>query len=199
MRRFTGGFQPKNKKPKDKRPKIKSDGNVAQKETAFETLVNMVNHLDARIRKLEYPPIPDLKVKRLHPDAQLPTRGTDGSAGLDMYSIEDVEIQPDGIGMLRTGIAMEMPPGYYGLLLTRSSTGKRMVRLSAGANAAPDNDYRGEILVYLTNDGIYPWQIRTGDRIAQVVVSPYLPCNVVEVDELSETQRGSGGFGSTGR
>lgn len=148
--------------------------------------------------KKQEPPV--LKIKRLHPDAILPTRGSDGSAGLDLYSVEnDMVINPGDNATIHTGWAMEMPPGYYGLLLTRSSMGARMVRLSAGANAAPDNDYRGEILVVLTNDGIYPWMIRKGDRIAQVVVSPYLDCGVREVDELSKTKRGDGGFGSTGR
>ena len=179
MRRFNGGYQPKAKRPEAKQA-VRNDGNVAQSTG------------------IEHPGTSILKVKRLHPDAVLPTRGTPGSAGLDLYAIEDVEIQPDGIGEMHTGIAMEIPAGYFGLFLTRSSTGKKMVRLSAGANAA-DEDYRGELMVYLTNDGIYPWHVHKGDRVAQIVITPYLPCVVMEVNELSETQRGAGGFGSTGR
>ena len=205
MRRFNGGYQPKTKKPEVKQA-VKNEGNVAQSPELDEIRGMVERHdtllseLSNIVAELEHPGTPILKVKRLHPDAVLPTRGTEGSAGFDLYALEDVEIQPDGIGEIHTGIAMEMPKGnYYGLLLTRSSMGKRMVRLSAGANAAPDNDYRGEIVVYLTNDGIYPWPVRKGDRIGQVVVSEYLPCEVVETDELSETQRGAGGFGSTGR
>jgi len=140
-----------------------------------------------------------LKCKKLSPDAVIPTRGTEGAAGLDMYAVEDVLIHPGTVGEIHTMIAMEMPPEYFGLLLTRSNMGKRMVRLSAGANAAPDNDYRGEMIVYLTNDGIYPWQIKKGDRVAQVVVLEYLACDAVEAQELSKTKRGTGGFGSTGR
>lgn len=143
-------------------------------------------------------PIVILKIKRLSPDAVLPTKGSSGSAGLDLYSIEEMEIPPDGHAQLHTGIAMEIPEEHFGLILTRSNMGSRMVRLSAGANAA-DEDYRGDIRVDLTNDGIYPWHIHKRDRVAQIVITPYLPCVPVEVDELSKTERGTGGFGSTGR
>lgn len=199
MRRFNGGYQPKAKRPEAKQA-VKNDGNVAQitPEEIRERIEKRTEMLEDLFRKIENYPFPVLKVKRLHPDAVLPTRGTPGSAGLDLYAIEDVEIQPDGIGEMHTGLAMETPPGYFGLILSRSSTGKNMVRLSAGANAA-DEDYRGELMVYLTNDGIYPWHVHKGDRVAQIVITPYLPCVVREVDELSETQRGAGGFGSTGR
>lgn len=187
-----------------KRPENRNNGNVADDDLDLIGIRKMVQKHEEMLSKLDeilaqLSDVPLLKVKKLCPDAIVPTRGSDGSAGLDLYAMDDVEIQPDGIGVIHTGIAMEMPPKHYGLLLTRSSMGTKMVRLSSGANAAPDNDYRGEIMVVLTNDGIYPWHIHKGDRVAQVVVSPYLPCEVMEVDELSETQRGTGGFGSTGR
>lgn len=194
MRRFNGGYRPKAKQA------MKNNGNAMEKlQSVVERHGMLIDELADIVAGLEHPGVPILKVKRLHPDAVLPTRGTPGSAGLDLYATEDVEIQPDGIGEIHTGIAMETPEGFFGLMLTRSNTAKRMVRLSAGAYAAPDNDYRGELMVYLTNDGIYPWNVRKGDRVAQIVITPYLPCEVMEVDELSETQRGTGGFGSTGR
>lgn len=191
------------KRPESRMEAVSNNGNVADDDLDLIGIRKMVQKHEEMFDRLDeilaqLSDVPLLKVKRLHPDAVLPTRGTPGSAGLDLYAIEDVEIQPDGIGEMHTGLAMEIPPGYFGLFLTRSSTGKKMVRLSAGANAA-DEDYRGELMVYLTNDGIYPWPVHKGDRVAQIVITPYLPCVVREVDELSETQRGAGGFGSTGR
>ena len=139
-----------------------------------------------------------LKCKRLSEDAILPTRGSDWSAGLDLYSTEEVEIRPGDIVGFHTGWAMEIPKGYFGHLVTRSSLGMAGVRIAAGANVI-DSDYRGEVIAYITNDGIYPRHVRKGDRIAQVVVVPCLYLDVVESEELSETKRGTGGFGSTGR
>lgn len=139
-----------------------------------------------------------LKVKRLSPDAVLPTRGTAKSGGLDIYATDDYEIRSGNVQMMGTGIAIEIPEGHTGLLLTRSSTGKHMVLLSSGANLI-DEDYRGELKVCLMNLGEYEWKIHKGDRIAQLAIIPCCYCEAVEVDELSETQRGEGGFGSTGR
>lgn len=140
---------------------------------------------------------PKIKVKRLRENSVIPTRGTAWSGGLDLYSEENVTLWPGDIKGFQTGICIEIPYGYCGFLLTRSSLGKYGVRLAAGANLI-DADYRGEIMVYLRNDGEYPWTVRKGNRIAQLVIAPYLDCYLVEVDELSETERGAGGFGSTG-
>lgn len=139
-----------------------------------------------------------LKVKKLREDAAIPERGTTGSAGLDIYSVEDCQLWPGDIRCLNTGIAMEIPNGYFGLLMTRSSMGKNGVRLSSGANII-DADYRGEIMVCLRNDGEYLWPIKKGERIAQLAIVPYLDCIMVIADELTPTMRGNGGFGSTGR
>lgn len=140
---------------------------------------------------------PKLKVKRLSDDAVTPTRGTDGSAGLDIYSTEALTIFPGDIVAVHPRVAMEIPPCHYGELVTRSSLGRRGIRLAAGTNII-DSDYRGEIVVYLINDGVYPYKIEKGDRIAQIVITSYLPCAVEEVADLTETNR-KGGFGSTGR
>ena len=139
-----------------------------------------------------------LPVKRTHPDAKVPTRGTKGSGGLDLYSTEDVVIGSGDIVGIDTGVAFEIPDGYCGLLMTRSSMGRNGIRISAGANCI-DADYRASLLVHLTNDGVYPWHVNKGDRIAQLVLVPVLMAEPFEVEELSQTQRGGGGFGSTGR
>lgn len=140
----------------------------------------------------------NLKVKKLHPDACLPTRGTPGSAGLDLYAIKDVEMRPGDITAIHSGIAVQIPWNYCGLLMTRSSFGKQGVRIAAGTNCI-DADYRGEIIIYLRNDGEYPWKIHKGDRVAQLVIVPYFHMESEWAEELSETKRGANGFGSTGR
>jgi dUTP pyrophosphatase len=138
-----------------------------------------------------------LKIKICREGAKLPTKGTPGSAGLDIYATEDITVRSGDITEILTGLTMEIPAGYFGLLATRSSMGRRGVRIAAGCNIV-DSDYRGEVLVYLRNDGLYEWQIHKGDRVAQLVIAPYLPMIPVEVEELSETDR-KGGFGSTGK
>ena len=157
----------------------------------------LIEEWEKKIEELTRPRVPILKVKRLHPDAVLPTRGTPGSAGLDLYAIGDVRIGPEDIIMIRTGLAFEIPAGYFGMLVTRSSLGRDGVRVAACTNII-DSDYRQEVLVYMRNDGIYPKPIRKGDRYAQIILVPVLMAEVVEADELSETSR-TGGFGSTGR
>ena len=138
-----------------------------------------------------------LKIRICREGAKLPTKGTPGSAGLDIYATEDITVRSGDITEILTGLTMEIPAGYFGLLATRSSMGRRGVRIAAGCNIV-DSDYRGEVLVYLRNDGLYEWQIHKGDRVAQLVIAPYLPMIPVEVEELSETDR-KGGFGSTGK
>ena len=153
--------------------------------------------MDRWKNKREQMPMPQLKIKKLEDGASLPSRGTPGSAGLDLYSVSDMTVKPGDIAEIHTGISMEIPSGYYGLLATRSSMGRRGVRIAAGANIV-DADYRGEVVVYLINDGVYDWTIRRGDRVAQIVITPYLDMQVVLVDELTKTDR-KGGFGSTGK
>jgi dUTP pyrophosphatase len=140
---------------------------------------------------------PSLKIRLCREGAKLPTKGTSGSAGLDIYATDDITVRPGDIAEMLTGLTMEIPAGYYGLLATRSSMGRRGVRIAAGCNIL-DSDYREEVLVYLRNDGVYDWEIHKGDRVAQLVIVPYLPMIPVEVEELSKTDR-KGGFGSTGK
>lgn len=198
MRRFAGGFQPKNKKPKDAKQRIRNDEDAVVRRTVLEKLVDNVNDLIERVKRLEHPTRPVPKVKKLMPKAMLPTRGTSGSAGLDLYSIEHVTLWPGDVKEIHTGIAMQIPKGHCGIVMTRSSYAKKAVRNAGGATLV-DEDYRGEIKVYLRNDGEYAFSIDKGDRVAQMVIIPYSACDVIEVEELNETQRGSGGFGSTGR
>lgn len=149
-------------------------------------------------RQKEKKPENTFKVMKLDPRAKLPTRGTADSAGLDLYAIEEMAIPPEAIVSARTGLAMEIPKGHFGQLCTRSSMGKSGVRIAAGVNII-DADYRGEVLVFLRNDGIYEWHVHQGDRIAQIVICRDEGFSPVLSESLSETARGAGGYGSTGR
>ena len=140
-----------------------------------------------------------MKFKKLTTTAITPTRGSPNSAGLDLYADSDVLVSSGASVMLGTGIAIEIPQGHVGLVAIRSSVGKAGVAL-ANSVGVIDSDYRGEIKLCLTytagNGGHY---IRKGQAIAQLVVMPYLHVELVEVDALSTTERGAGGFGSTGK
>lgn len=139
-----------------------------------------------------------IKVSKLHPAAVLPTRATSGSAGFDLYAIESAEIQPLPGGVtLRTGIAVELPPGYEMQIRGRSGLAFREdIFLHLGTI---DQDYRGEVLIRLWNLGAAPFKIAPGDRIAQAVIQRIEPVYLTEVSEISDTERGAGGFGHTGR
>ena len=139
---------------------------------------------------------PLLKVKKLHPDAKLPKRGSVSAAGLDLYSLEDVELKPQERKLISTGIAVEIPEGYFGLIKDRSGFAvKHGLHCLAGV---VDSDYRGEVKVVLINLGNEPVKIEKHTRIAQMIIIPYLDVKVVEVDELSDSERQDKGFGSTG-
>jgi dUTP pyrophosphatase len=139
-----------------------------------------------------------MKFKKLTTTAITPTRGSPNSAGLDLYADADVLVSSGASVMLGTGIAIEIPTGNVGLVFIRSSVGKSGVSL-ANSVGVIDSDYRGEIkllLVYTAGNGGH--YIRKGQAIAQLVVIPVLPVELVQVDALSPTERGDGGFGSTG-
>lgn len=138
---------------------------------------------------------PQLRVKRLVPEAILPTRGTYGSAGLDLYSTHDLYLRPEYRAHVQTGIAVEIPDGYVGDIRPRSSLSKQGVHCYYGTI---DSDYRGEILVILHNLGSERIDLKAGSRIAQLVLVTSPRFLVVEAEELSNTVRGSNGFGSTG-
>ncbi len=142
-----------------------------------------------------------IKVKFLRPGAQLPTYGTEFSAGADLYACleECVTIAPGETKKIPTGIAMEIPVGYAGLIYARSSLGTKRGLAPANKVGVVDSDYRGEFLVFLHNHGTEPQTIEHGDRIAQVVITPVFTPGFIEAEELADTQRGTGGFGSTGK
>ena len=142
-----------------------------------------------------------IKVKLLRPGAKLPTYGTEFSAGADLYAcIEaDVVIGPGETKKIPTGIAMELPIGCAGLICARSSMGTKKGLAPANKVGVVDSDYRGEFLVFLHNHGAEAQTISHGDRIAQLLVTPVFTPGFIEAEVLSDTLRGDGGFGSTGR
>jgi dUTP pyrophosphatase len=140
-----------------------------------------------------------LLVQRLDPKAVLPRRATPGSVGYDLYAVESVTIAPFSFQKIRTGIACAIPPGCYGRIAPRSGFAvKQGVSVLAGVI---DPDYRGEIMVCLANyaGGVGAVHVDPGDRIAQLIIERCEVPPVVEADSLDETERGDGGFGSTGR
>ena len=142
-----------------------------------------------------------IKVKKLRQGAHLPTYGTEFSAGADIYACleEAVTILPGETGKIPTGIAMELPAGTAGLIYARSSLGTKRGLAPANKVGVVDSDYRGEFLIFLHNHGSEPQTITHGERIAQLLVTPVFTPGFVEAAELSDTARGTGGFGSTGK
>lgn len=136
-----------------------------------------------------------MKIKFLTDTAMPPVRGTDGSAGLDLSSDEEVIILPGESQMIKTGVAVQLPPGTFGLLTHRSSLAAKLSTVSS--LGIIDSDYTGEIKVILFNHSKDGVQICQGDRIAQLIVVPYKNGPLMIVDDLQETKRGAGGFGST--
>ena len=142
-----------------------------------------------------------IKVKKLRQGAQLPTYGTEFSAGADLYACLEapVTIAPGETKKIPTGLAMEIPVGHAGLIYARSSMGTKKGLAPANKVGVIDSDYRGEFMVFLLNHGTEVQTVENGDRIAQLVVTPVFTPGFVEATELSDTVRGEGGFGSTGR
>lgn len=129
----------------------------------------------------------------------IPTKGSVDSAGYDLYALDDVSIRPQTNEMIHTGIAIEIPKGYVGLVFARSGMAHKQHLRPSNAVGVIDADYRGEVLVSLYNDSTEDeMDITPGQRIAQLVIVPYLGLELQEVDKLSDTTRGEGGFGSTG-
>lgn len=139
-----------------------------------------------------------VRIKKVHPDARMPRYATAGAACFDLAALDGAEIPPTFSGGLRTGLACEVPTGHVMLIFSRSGHGfKSGVRLS-NAVGVIDSDYRGEIGVKLHNDGDAPFLVAPGDRIAQALILPVEQVEFIEVDDLSDTDRGAKGFGSTG-
>jgi dUTP pyrophosphatase len=142
-----------------------------------------------------------VKIKKLDENAIIPTYGTEFSAGADLYSLLDmpIEIKPHETQFVRTGISAEIPEGYCGLVFARSSMGAKRGLAPANKVGVIDADYRGEIMVTLHNHGQRSQIVYPGERIAQLAIVPFLKAEFEEADELSDTVRGAGGVGSTGK
>lgn len=140
-------------------------------------------------------------VKKLREGAILPTFGSAQAAGADLYACleRDVTIAPGETAFIPTGLAMELPRGYAGLIYARSGLACKRGLAPANKVGVVDSDYRGEFIVALHNHGTQSQTIAHGERIAQLVVTPVLIPEYIEVETLSETDRGAGGFGSTGK
>lgn len=143
----------------------------------------------------------ELKVKKMRDNAILPTRGSEKAAGVDLYACLDIPITivPNATAMIPTGIACDFPKGYFGAMAIRSSVGTKRHLGLANQLGILDEDYKGEILMAITNKGVQNQTIEPGERLAQMILLPYVIYDIVETDTLSESERGEGGFGSTGR
>jgi dUTP pyrophosphatase len=140
-----------------------------------------------------------VKIKKLHEDAVIPQYQTTGAAGFDFHAIEDMEIPTRKIVLVKTGLSMEIPEGYELQVRPRSGMSLKTKMRIANSPGTIDSDYRGEICIIMENMGMLgalPYDIKKGDRIAQGVICPVYQAVFVE-DELSETERGEKGFGST--
>ena len=142
-----------------------------------------------------------ISVKLLRPGARIPTYGTEASAGADLYACmqDKVEVGPGQNVMIPTGIAMEIPKGYAGLVFARSSMGAKRGLAPANKVGVIDSDYRGEIRVVLHNHSGEPQSVEPGERVAQLLIVPVFTPGFQETEKLSDTSRGAGGFGSTGK
>lgn len=142
-----------------------------------------------------------MNIKKLNENARIPTYGSEFAAGADLYACldADVTIAPAETLLIHTGLAMQIPEGLVGLIYARSGLASKKGLAPANKVGVIDSDYRGEIMVALHNHGTIPQTISDGERIAQIVFAPYYAAEFSVVDELDDTSRGTGGFGSTGK
>jgi len=147
------------------------------------------------------PVAPRVLIKKLRPDAIVPKYQTAGAAGLDLCAAIDapITIQPHARAAISTGLAMAIPEGFEGQVRPRSGLAMKHGITCTNAPGTIDFDYRGPVTVLLINHGSEPFTIEPGHRIAQLVIAPVVQAELVETEELSDTARGAGGFGSTGR
>ena len=143
---------------------------------------------------------PTLRMKKLDPRAVTPTYGSPAAAGADLYALldETLTVAPGETVKVPTGLSLEIPEGYAGLIYARSGLSVKRGLAPANKVGVIDADYRGEILVALYNQSPVPQTVESGERIAQLVIAPVLQVGFEECDDLSDTARGAGGFGSTG-
>jgi dUTP pyrophosphatase len=138
-----------------------------------------------------------LRVKKLHPDAKIPTYAHQSDAGMDLYTVEGFTIEPGQHYLVRTGIALEIPHGYTALVWDKGSiANKRYLKTVGGVF---DADYRGEYLIGLYNFGQEAQSFAVGDKITQLLIQPVIQPTLIEVETLDDTDRGEGRFGSTGQ
>ena len=140
-----------------------------------------------------------MNIKKLNENATVPTYGSVSAAGADLYSCETVTVAPGETVLVHTGIAMAIPDGYVGLIYARSGLATKRGLAPANKVGVIDSDYRGEVMVALHNHGKVEQTVDAGERIAQIVFTPYEAADFCVVEELDSTARGAGGFGSTGR
>ena len=142
-----------------------------------------------------------VKFVKLNPNAHVPTRGSNLAAGYDLYACVDgdIIISPFSTEPIGTGLAIKPPDGYFGALFARSGLATKQSLRPANCVGVCDEDYTGEYIVALHNDSYAVRRIKNGDRIAQIVFLPYIDAEFEEAETLSKTERGSGGFGSTGK
>lgn len=142
-----------------------------------------------------------IQIKKLSNTAIVPTKGSEYAAGLDLYADlkEAIQVNPGDTLKVPTGIAMSIPNGLFGAIYARSGLATKQGLAPANKVGVIDSDYRGEIVVVLYNQSPIPQVVHPGDRIAQIVIQPYIDYEIDIVDELDETERGEGGFGSTGK
>lgn len=143
----------------------------------------------------------NVPIRKLDPNAILPTYGSEYAAGADLYACitETISFEPGETKLIHTGLSMEIPAGYAGLIYARSGLASKKGLAPANKVGVIDADYRGEIMVALYNHSNKSVSIEPQERIAQLVITPYLTACFEETDQLSDTVRGEGGFGSTGR
>lgn len=143
----------------------------------------------------------NVRIKKLDERAITPTYGTEYSAGADLYALTDgtVTVEPHRTELLHTGISVEIPEGYCGLIFARSGLATKRGLAPANKVGVIDADYRGEVMVALHNHNDYSVSIEHGERVAQLAIVPFLKAEFTVCDDLSDTARGAGGFGSTGR
>jgi len=139
----------------------------------------------------------DIKFKKLHEDAKSPTYATNDDAGMDFCALEDTTLEPMERKLIRTGIAMEIPRGHVGLIWDKSGVSYKKGQIKT--SGVLDSGYRGEINIVMINITDKSFIFHKGDKVAQMIIQEKITANLIEVDELSDSERGEGGFGSTGK
>ncbi len=142
-----------------------------------------------------------VRIKKLNENAILPTYGSPFAAGADLYALADeaITVAPHETVFVHTGLSMEIPEGFAGLIYARSGIACKRGLAPANKVGVIDSDYRGEVMVALHNHSEIPQTVENGERIAQLVITPYLTADFIEAETHDDTERGEGGFGSTGR